>query len=325
MLCRIQCGKEAEDTMNRGLKGLALIGLVLALAGQARASGFAAVNLDFLGRGRACGLAGAPGRLDNVFWNPSGLAWRAAPGGYAFAGYMDYLAGLKGGVAGYMGGGADNRAWGLYTAYLSAGSLTVTSWDDPTGGRGETFGYGELAGGLAEGIRVLPWLAVGGALKAAREGMDDEVATALLADLGITTKLGAGGHACIAARNLAIGTWGATAGEAPTEVEVGVGLEAVDGKVWGGCSVVSGRGGQREALVGLAALMSEEFEARIGYKQRIGSDLDRSLGFPWHRGLIAGFSVCFGQFWVDYTYEDATPLDSIHRLALRTLPASDRN
>jgi hypothetical protein len=78
-----------------------------------------------------------------------------------------------------------------------------------------------------------------------------------------------------------------------------------------------GRSGRREARFGLAAMLSREFEARLGWRRRVGEGSDAAFGFPWQRGLNAGFGVYLGKFWVDYTYEDASPLDAVHRFALR--------
>jgi hypothetical protein len=61
---------------------------------------------------------------------------------------------------------------------------------------------------------------------------------------------------------------------------------------------------------------------RLGYRRRTGAISDSANDLPWERGLSAGFGVGFGRIWVDYTYEDASPLDNIHRFGIRTIVGS---
>jgi hypothetical protein len=300
-----------------------VVTLALAAPGVAAGGDFASAGLDFLGRGRVSGLVASPGRLDDLFWNASGMAWRESGPGSAFAGWMDYLAGLRGGVAGYVGGAAGGRCYGGYVSYLSSGSLARTTWDDPTGGRGETFGWNEVAGGLAGGALLRSRLSIGGGVKALRQTLDDQAATALLGDVSGTVTLPGTGegttrvNGCIAVRNLVLGTWGTAGDPGSGCLEVAAAVDLAGGHCALGCSALLGREGRREACLGIAALASDEFEARLGYRRRTGVGSDASRGFGWQRGLAAGFSVGFGRFWIDYTYEDASPLDGIHRLAVR--------
>jgi hypothetical protein len=300
-----------------------VIGLALAAPGVTAGGDFASTSIDFLGRGRACGLVASPGRPDDLFWNASGMAWRGSSSGSAFAGWLGYLAGLRGGVAGYVGGARAGRCYGGYVAYLSSGSQALTTWDDPTGGLGETFSWNEVVGGLAGGGRFVSRVSVGGGVKVVRQTLADQAATGLLADLSGTATLYETGEqstrafGCIAARNLVLGTWGTASDPGSGCLEIGTAVDFAGGRHAVGCSVLFGRGGRREACVGLSALLSDEFEARLGYRRRTGLNSDASHGFGWQRGLAAGFSVGFGKFWIDYTYEDASPLDGVHRLAVR--------
>ena len=102
----------------------------------------------------------------------------------------------------------------------------------------------------------------------------------------------------------------------PTGTEIGLAAESAWGQR-GGVSVLMGKDGEREVRLGMAASLSSEFEIRLGWRRRVGTGSDETYGFAWQRGLVAGFGVSLGRFWVDYTYEDASPLDAIHRFALR--------
>jgi hypothetical protein len=75
--------------------------------------------------------------------------------------------------------------------------------------------------------------------------------------------------------------------------------------------------GRREIRAGVAASPAEDFEVRIGYRRRVGAFSDSGSDLPWERGLSAGFGVGLGRVWVDYSYEDASPLDNVHRFGIR--------
>jgi hypothetical protein len=299
---------------------------VIVVCASGRASTFSSLTLDFLGRGGPLqGLMAGPGDDSDVVWTPSGLAFGSAPA--AFASYMDYLVDVRGGALGYRARAGRHSGYGLFMSYLSSGAISRTSWDDPVGGTGGTFGYRELVAGLSGGISVLRGLSLGTAVKLARQELDSDVTSGAFFDLSSTYRVhplrGAGGNVTaaylsLATRNIEVKRWGLSEGDAPLNTEVGLGVQAADGSVSAGFSFYFARAGRREVRAGFSALPSEEFEVRLGYRRRTGHMADRSGDLPWERGITVGFSVSFGAFWLDYTYEDASPLDNIHRFALRT-------
>jgi len=302
--------------------GLAL--LCSGLAGPAGCKGFGATGIDFLGRGGGWGLVARQADVENVLWNASGLGRCGAGGGSVFAGYMDYHVGLKGGALGYLGREGPSWSWGAFVSYISSGDVALTSWDDPTGGLGTSYSYGGLTGGVSCGLRFVPALSVGVGIKAAREGVDGASESAVLGDLSATLALlGSGGvgpeaYASVVGRDLVLSASREVRDQEPGGMETGLALKLPAGETWIGCSMMFERAGRRDARLGVAALLSTEFEARLGYKRRVGEGADASYGLPWHRGLTAGFGVAFGKLWVDYTYENADPLDGVHRIGLRT-------
>lgn len=304
-----------------------LLALVLfAAVGGVEAASFSTSNIDFLGRGRSVGLLAVPGTLDNLFWNSSGLGARESVRPTVFAGFMDYLVGTRGGAVGFASRRGDRWGYGPYITYLSIGSQPVTTWDNPVGGRDGNFSFNEIAGGISAGAEALPYLWVGGGLKFVRSSLVDDASTAACFDVsgtvrifGDSTSEATSGFVCAVARDIELKTWddGEDAGEPPTNVEVGLALRALEGKALLGCSFSEERLGAREIRIGASGLLSKEFEARVGYRRRFGTGSDASIDAGWQRGLVAGFSVSLGKFWVDYTYEDASPLDSVHRVAVR--------
>jgi hypothetical protein len=318
------------DTVIRCLLKVSIILIGLAPWGYCHAATFSSANIDFLGRGRACGLVASPGDFDNMLANPSLLGRYRSERSSIFAAFMDYIGGLRGGALGYGARGGQRWGYGTYVTYLTSGSIPLATWDDPVGGSGEDFSYTELGGGFLCGVEVSPYLLLGGSVKVIREALDDDASTAAICDLGGTVRIhgfqGGAGHAvyaCILGRNVVRSAWNTESDEPAPGLEIGLALDLSNrsgGRFSTGCSFSAANHGIRQLSVGLSGLISDEFGARIGYKRQVGTSSDASYGFPWQRGLIAGFSVSLGKFWVDYAYEDASPLDNIHRIGLRVLP-----
>lgn len=297
-----------------------------ALAGVgsvSRASSFSTLNIDFLGRGGTHGLAGRIGDIDNVVWNPSGLGQPDGDAGYAS--YMDYLVGVRGGSAGYRGTWKAT-GYGVYVSYISSGTVARTGWTDPTGGLGATYTHTEVILGASQGLEVMRNLGLGWGLKLARLNLDDTASSGAFADISATFRVkpwGSGDasessvQASFIMRNLTLLSWGDKTGEAPLNAELATSLQFPADRLSLGMSLYAGRNDRREIRAGISALLSDEFEVRLGYRRRVGSMGDSEAGLPWQRGLVGGFGVGFGRLWLDYSFEDASPLDGIHRFGLR--------
>jgi hypothetical protein len=308
---------------------IALAGVVLLSSALACAASTLSVrNLDFLGRGGGTsGLIARVGDPDNLCWNASALAF--GPGNSVFAGYMDYLVGVKGGTLGYVGEARGAYGYGLWVSYLSSGSLVLTSFDDPTGGRGGTFKHSEVMSGLAGGTRLLPFLSVGAAVKLARQDLDNLSTSGLFGDLSLTFKAYSPDpvlssfpavYTSYVARNVTVARWGEEQGDLTGNSEVGLVFDFPGDGLVVGCSFYFADRGRREVRSGIEARLSDDFEVRVGYRRRTGAMSDDANDLPWERGLMAGFGLAFGPVRLDYTYEDASPLDNIHRFAIATVP-----
>ena len=312
------------------LRFLGITGLIiLNFASFGHTSVFSSMNIDFLGRGGGTyGLVARPGDIDNVVWNASGLA--RSPGRLGFAAYMDYLVQTRAGLAGYSGLTEGGMAYGLYLSYLSTGMLNRTGWDDPTG-TGDEFSHGEIVLGLSGGTWLTSFFSGGAGVKLARQNTDDVSAGGMFADLSGTARLfpfesdgsmGYEAYSALVVRNLRLLRWGDQGGEPPMNLELGFGAEAPGRVLQAGVSFYFADQGRRQIRAGLTARPGEDFEVRVGYRRRTGTVSDSANDLPWERGLSAGFGVGFGRLWVDYTYEDASPLDNIHRFGIRTIVGS---
>jgi hypothetical protein len=291
---------------------------------QVSASPFSGLNIDPLGRGGGThGLVACAGQTDNLLWNASGLGYSRSS--EVAVGYMDYLVTVGGGTACYTGVGK-GLGYGIHASYLSSDTYARTGTNDQVGQGGETFKYGDIVLGVSAGRQLLPWVAVGTGIKFARYELADVAGSGLAADLSGTVRLyplhGAGEprttvFVSAVTRNLALATWQADESDMPRHSEIGLGLGFPGNGLVTGLSAFLGENGRREMRFGLTAMPSREFEIRLGYRRRVGKFSDAANDLAWERGILAGFGIGFGRFWVDYTFEDASPLDNIHRFALR--------
>lgn len=298
--------------------------------GDGWSAAFSLASIDFAGRGRSCGLLASNDDVDNMPANPSVLGRYRWDGSSAFAAFMDYIGGLRGGAVGYGAQGGERWGYGTYLIYLTSGSIPLSTWDDPAGGSGDDFAYSEIGGGFACGVEVAPRVLLGAGGKVIREALDDNASTFASCDLGGTVRVygredGASGashaaYACVVGRNAVGGAWNTATDKPSASIEVGMALDLWGGKASAGCSFLAAEHGRRQAVVGLSGMLSNEFEARVGYKRNVGKFSDASYDLPAVRGLVTGFSVLLGKFWIDYTYEDSSPLDNIHRVGLRVVP-----
>jgi hypothetical protein len=312
----------------------AVVGYLMTLTVGSQAAPLSALNLDFLGRGGGTvGLAARVDDPDNVSWNASALAFGTRSMGYA--GFMDYLVGVKGGTVGYMGRVSRDCGLGAWVSYLSSGSLTRTGFDDPVGQKGEAFTHTELVTGLALGHDLLPFLSLGGGLKVARQHLDGFSTSGLFADLSVTLKAYSPDpkttshphiYTSYIARNFEVARWEEDGDDVGANSEIAVALGLPGSGITTGLSFYFAERGKREVRCGLEAALSDEFEVRLGYRRRTGRISDQASDLPWERGLTAGFGLGFGPLRLDYTYEDASPLDNIHRFAVRSAAVMrDRN
>jgi hypothetical protein len=240
---------------------------------------------------------------------------------------MDYLVGVKGGSVGYVDGRPANQGYGLWVSYLTSGSLSRTDFDDPTGAVGTSFRYTEVVTGLSGARSLLPYLSVGAALKVARQDVDGFSTSGIFGDASVSFKAYSPDpktspypriYTSYIARNLEVARWGDAAGGVPVNSEIAIAFDFPGSDLATGVSFYFGDRRRREVRWGVEAALSDEFEIRLGYRRRTGHLSDRANDLPWERGLTGGFSLGFGSIWIDYAFEDASPLDNIHRFVLRS-------
>jgi hypothetical protein len=302
----------------------AVYAVALGVSSLCSASPFSALNIDFLGRGGGTyGMIANAGEVDNVVWNGSGLGF--SDSSVAMVGYMDYLVTVGGGTAAYMGVGR-GFGYGIHVSYLSSDTYSKTAMNDQIGQLGDTFKYGEFVLGMSGGVRLRPYASVGAGLKFVRYDLDYDEGSGLAADLGATARvysLGGAGrprgavYVSFVTRNLALGTWQDEKSDIPRNSEGGIAIRFPGGRFSAGTSYYNGVDGRHEIRFGMSAMPTAEFEVRVGYRRRVGRFSDAANDFPWERGITGGFGIGFGALWIDYTYEDTSPLDGIHRFAVR--------
>ena len=314
----------AKRSGQTALRVAAVCVVAIGVSSLCSASPFSVLNIDFLGRGGGTyGMAANAGDVDNVIWNASGLGF--SDSSVAMVGYMDYLVTVGGGTAAYMGVGR-GFGYGIHVSYLSSDTYPKTAMDDQVGQMGDTFKYGEYVLGMSGGVRLRSSVSIGAGVKLVRYDLDNVAGSGLAGDLGATARVyplagaprpGAAVYVSLVTRNLTLGRWQDEESEIPRNTEGGIAVRFPGGRFSAGTSYHRGINGRREIRLGMSGMPTSEFEVRLGYRRRVGRFSDAANDLPWERGITGGFGIGFGTFWIDYTFEDASPLDNIHRFAVR--------
>ncbi len=263
-------------------------------------------------------------RTSNISFNPALLA-----GGDPLSvnfGYANYLVTSRTVMISFKGR-VRKLGFGIHTSYLSGGVINRTTGDDPAGQASGSFTYSESSVGVGIGTQLVSWLDLGGFVRFARIDAEDYAKTRGFFDSGAIVNL----------QKLLFGVgkgWELNLGLVTRGVEISRGSKCEEEKIGQEISVnasipkkglrfalgwLSSTSGSREVRGGLVLKPAEDFELILGSRRRLGEFGDSRQGFPWHRGLIAGFGLRFGTHWLNYTYEDASPLQGIHRFVLRSV------
>jgi len=307
-------------------RGLVFAGLGLSMHPLAVfADTFGSLDLDTVDGSGMAGLVGGSPVLTSTVWNPAALGFDASQA--AFVAYGDYLFTVKTFALGYRGH-LGRVGIGAFTTHLTSGDLAHTTGNDPAGEIGRTFTYGETTIAVGGGLRVLRGIALGGCIKTTGVEIDDYRARATVLDLGVMVNLGqfmrtGSGtwdlNVAVVRRSMALAV-SRDAVDPRTSLEIGIACLQSDG-VAVGVSWLGKSHGRAEVRAGIRVKASPDFRFMLGYRRRIGRFSDASQDFPWHRGLNGGFGVRFGECWLGYDFEDAAPLDSIHRFSIKFEPS----
>ncbi len=304
----------------RLLQALSFCLVILILSPRAYSS-FAILNVPLSAQaGATPGFVAKPAEGASVWWNPAGFATLDQSSGNFTV--IDYLGGLHGTFCSYEGR-LSRGGYALWVSWLGSPWIARrTTFTDPTGSQSGDFGYIVHVLGCAGAARLGRNLSFGVALKGIREEIDDDFYTAIFADIGTLVCLVRGtdlaGFSDIwlggVTRNLrCISNPGGI--ESYRNFEIGTILSRPNDEMVCGFSLYFGPHGKREVRVGITGKLSPEFEMRVGYRRRIGRPSDSGYGFGLARGLSAGFAMTFSKISVAYTYENADPLDAIHRIS----------
>ncbi|MGQ9604492.1 MAG: hypothetical protein ACUVUU_09865 [bacterium] len=310
-------------------KGLVLVlTCSLFLAVQSRAAGrsvncYSPTVID-MGDGTAnIGLIADRTRPSNMSLNPAILAGRA-PVSVSFA-YGRYLVTSRTVMISFRGRVGD-VGFGIHSSHFNGGVISRTTGDDPAGQASGSFSYGETSIGFGLGAQLVSWLALGGGLRIARVDVDDYTKARAFFDAGTIVKL----NEMLSGKTP---KWELNVGMVVRGIEVSKGSKCQDEKIGKEISMnvsmpekgvtfalgwLSSTKGRSEIRGGMVLRPAGDFELILGSRRRIGSFGDVNQGFPWHRGLTGGFGLRFGSHWLNYSYEDASPLEGTHRFMLRT-------
>ncbi len=143
-------------------------------------SGFEILRLQTQPRGSS--LAGAliadAGHIENIFYNPAGLA--ALQKRAVTAGYMNYLLDIQSGHAAYVD---PTQPWGTWSVFLNYTNYGDFDGRTPTGVPLPTFTASDIVLGAAYARKIRDNINVGGGIKFVQSDIEDYTARALALDM----------------------------------------------------------------------------------------------------------------------------------------------
>lgn len=315
--------------MRRALIAVAAFGVVVAAAPPLEAQGAGSAGasvLQLLAGGRAAALSGAYASVSNdvdvLFYNPAGIARLDAAGGIAYQ-RLVLDVGMATGTAAYRYRGF---VVGVGAAFLDAGSINVIEPDPDFGGQtgretGETVSASEVAARLAVAARLLEErLHVGAAIGFASTSIANASQSAPLFDVGAQWQMSplAVGASL---RNLGPALSGGDIADAdlPSEARVGISASHAAGEAFGGMITADVVHRIAEGTTGLAAGVEGGLLPTAG--QGIGAVL--RVGYNGVNGegalgtLQLGGGLTFGEFSLDYAYQNYEFFGALHRFGVR--------
>jgi hypothetical protein len=255
-----------------------------------------------------------------VYYNPAGLTM--VPGRQIMFDYLKYVADINYAFAGMAfpaGGIGGVLGIGLYA--LDAGDILKTTYSDPYGEAGETFGAQDFAATLSYGRHLTDRFAIGATVKYITERLEETRSTVWAADVGTSYNTGFRGFTIA----MVISNFGpdgqveyqdngTRGGDTPLPInfKFGSSIRILDGGVHR--AVLSAEGSH-------PADNLEKYQAGMEYwfnevlALRVGGKFNYDIG-----GFTAGagFRVPVGEndFRIDYGYQDFGLLGANHRWSL---------
>jgi hypothetical protein len=288
--------------------------------------------LQLLAGGRAAALSGAYASISNdadaVFYNPAGIAALEAAGGIAYQ-RLVLDVGMATGTAAYNFRGF---VIGLGAAFLDAGSINVIEPDPDFGGQtgretGQTVSASEVAARLAVARRLLDdRLHVGAAVGFASTSIANASQSAPLVDIGAQWQM-APFAVGASLRNLgpAMSGGGIADADLPSEARGGVSTTVGAGGAFGGMITADVVHRIAESNTGLAVGAEGGLLPTAG--QGIGAVL--RVGYNGVNGegalgtVLLGGGLSFGEFAIDYAYQNYEHFGALHRFGVRWTRSRD--
>ena len=182
------------------IKRLAILGIAGVLAGTPQLgwsqAKVATTGYQFLEIGvgaRAMGMGEAfiavVDDASAVYYNPAGLT--GLPGTQVTLDYVQYVADINYAFAGIaFPAGRLGGYWGVGLYVLDAGDILKTTYADPYGEAGETFGAQDFAASLSYGRHLTDRFSIGGTVKYITERLEETRSTVWAADIGTSYNTG---------------------------------------------------------------------------------------------------------------------------------------
>jgi hypothetical protein len=160
---------------------------LFSLHDEAGTTAFNFLNVNYSARAAALGNAytGLANDSEALYYNPAGMVQITKQS--ASISFMQYFEGFQGGAASYVKPVNDRVAFGVFTQYMTNDDIDKTEVNAQNEyiGKTGTFGASDLVFGASSSYKVNDILTLGLTAKFLTESIDDNTASAVLADFGI--------------------------------------------------------------------------------------------------------------------------------------------
>ncbi len=299
------------------MSAITLVLALFAIDPAAGTSGFDFLRVFPTAREAALGGATAAGAESPLgFWYSPAHAL-AADGQRAHLGYVNYIAGIHLGSAGYCQPLDPTKGLGIGIVYLNSGSMKRT---DPLGNELGTFSVANADVNVSFAYRLNDIFTLGAGLQGLYGSIDTFFTIGLAGNLAATAAIPIsevpGLSAGLVCRNLGyqVKAYQATRNPMPTEVGLGLGYRPNPSLAFA-LDVHKPFDNRVQVRFGAEGWVTEMFVVRLGYNT-MGADLESGGGADILAGLSTGLGFRYRGYQLDYCFVPMVQLGMAHRLSL---------
>ncbi|PID28033.1 MAG: hypothetical protein CSB55_06750 [Candidatus Cloacimonadota bacterium] len=295
---------------------------LFALHDDAGTSAFNFLNVNYSARAAAMGnsYTGLSDDSEALYYNPAGIVQIKRPS--ASVSFMQYFEGFQGGAASYAKRLNNKIILGAFTQYMTNGDIDKTEVNNQNEyiGKTGTFGASDLVLGISSAYEMNSILTFGLTAKFISESIDDNTATAFLADFGVlhqTTnkKLKLGISAKNFGTQLSYFTESKFKESMPEVIAVGFCYRKSE-KLKGLLDICYPLRNNAYGKLGAEYRIHPVLDLRVGYKTN-ASDWKTGGDYELFSGMSFGFGLNWDKYLFDYAVSSYGDLGFVNQLTIK--------